>query len=55
MKLPLAESSPYSNLISDIEKGQVKIPQFQRDFVWDLKKSANLLDSIMKVFAVFSV
>jgi len=52
LKLPLAESSPYSNLISDIEKGQVKIPQFQRDFVWDLKKSANLLDSIMKGYPI---
>ena len=42
----------YSELISDIEKGQIKIPQFQRDFVWDLKGSAKLLDSIFKNYPI---
>ncbi len=42
----------YNELISDIEKGQIKIPQFQRDFVWDLKGSAKLLDSIFKNYPI---
>lgn len=42
----------YSNLISDIVTGQVKIPQFQRKFVWDIKSSAELLDSIIKGYPI---
>lgn len=52
MKLPDPQSSPFSALISDIEKGLIKIPQFQRDFVWDLTKSANLMDSIVKGYPI---
>lgn len=52
MKLPEPQSSPFSVLISDIEKGLIKIPQFQRDFVWDLSKSANLMDSIVKGYPI---
>ena len=44
----------YSELINDIERGQIKIPQFQRDFVWDLKGSAKLLDSILKNYPIGS-
>ena len=42
----------YSDLISEIETGQVKIPQFQRKFVWDIKSSAKLLDSILKGYPI---
>jgi uncharacterized protein with ParB-like and HNH nuclease domain len=42
----------YSDLISEIETGQVKIPQFQRKFVWDIKSSAKLLDSIIKAYPI---
>ncbi|MBA4409704.1 MAG: hypothetical protein C0397_09820 [Odoribacter sp.] len=52
MKLPEPLSQTYSTLLSEIENGQVKIPQFQRDFVWDLPKSANLLDSIFKGYPI---
>lgn len=52
MKLPEPQSTTFSSLISDIEKGQIKIPQFQRDFVWDIKKSANLMDSIIKGYPI---
>ena len=52
-------SVKYNTLISDIETGQVKIPQFQRKFVWTIKASAKLLDSIMKgygssIFFIYS-
>ncbi len=42
----------YSVLINEIEQGQVKIPQFQRKFVWTVKESAKLLDSIMKGYPI---
>ena len=45
-------SVKYSDLLSEIETGQVKIPQFQRKFVWNIKDSANLLDSIIKGYPI---
>jgi len=42
----------YEDLILDIQRGQVKIPQFQRKFVWTLQASAKLLDSIMKGYPI---
>ena len=42
----------YTDLISEIETGQVKIPQFQRKFVWGIKASAKLLDSVLKGYPI---
>lgn len=36
MILPSPTCSNYTNLLTDIERGQVKIPHFQRDFVWTM-------------------
>lgn len=52
MNLPEPISRTFSGLIADIEQGQIKIPQFQRDFVWDIKKSAKLMDSIVKGYPI---
>ncbi len=52
MKLPEPLTRNFSTLISDIEKGQIKIPQFQRDFVWTVQKSAGLIDSILKGYPI---
>ncbi|MHA1864339.1 MAG: DUF262 domain-containing protein, partial [Candidatus Thorarchaeota archaeon] len=49
---PEPQSVPFSNLLNDIERGLVKIPQFQRDFVWTKEKSARLLDSIVKGYPI---
>lgn len=35
-------------LISEIEKGNIRIPSFQRGFVWDGERVAKLMDSIYK-------
>jgi hypothetical protein len=43
------------DLISDIKKGVVKIPQFQRRFVWKEKQALDLLDSIANNYPVGSV
>jgi hypothetical protein len=42
----------YSTLLNEIETGQIKIPQFQRQFVWDLASSAKLIDSILKGYPI---
>lgn len=52
MELPEPAGRTFSVLISEIEKGEIKIPQFQREFVWDLKKSAKLMDSIIKGYPI---
>ena len=33
MYLPKPSSQSYPSLLQEIEKGQIKIPQFQRNFV----------------------
>ncbi len=45
-------SKNYNTLINEITEGQVKIPQFQRQFVWDKASSAKLIDSIIKGYPV---
>ncbi len=52
MKLPQPTHANYNNLINDISRGQIKIPQFQRDFVWSIQKSAALMDSVIKGYPV---
>lgn len=42
----------FSSLFNEIEKGIIKIPQFQRDFVWSKDKSAKLIDSIIKGYPI---
>lgn len=35
-----------------IEQGELKVPQFQRDFVWSVEESAKLMDSIVKGYPI---
>lgn len=37
-----------ATLCSDVEKNYVRLPEFQRDFVWDIQKSYDLFDSFVK-------
>ena len=52
MKLPEPQSLTFSNLIGDVENGTIKIPQFQRNFVWNMEKSTSLLDSVVKGYPI---
>lgn len=45
-------SKNYAALIQEIESGQIKIPQFQRNFVWEKGQSAQLLDSMLKGYPI---
>jgi hypothetical protein len=49
---PKPDSKKYADLISEIQKGIIKIPKFQRDFVWSIDKTAKLLDSILKGYPI---
>jgi len=52
VKQPENQSKGYTALFSAIDEGTVKIPQFQRDFVWDKTQTARLIDSIIKGFPI---
>lgn len=44
-----------SNLITGINKGEIKIPKFQRPFVWKDDQALNLLDSVANNYPVGSL
>ena len=52
MNLPEPQSVTFASLFAEIENGTIKIPQFQRDFVWSKAKSAKLIDSIVKGYPI---
>jgi hypothetical protein len=52
MTLPEPQSVTFSSLFAEIDSGTIKIPQFQRDFVWSKLDSAKLLDSIVKGYPI---
>lgn len=43
------------NLLEDIHKGRIKIPLFQRDFIWEQKQMLELFDSIEKGYPIGSL
>ena len=49
---PTPQARNNDKLINDIKSGVIKIPKFQRDFVWSLEKTADLLDSIVKGYPI---
>lgn len=52
MYQPEPHSFKFTVLLNDIEQGLIKIPQFQRDFVWSKDQSAKLMDSILKGYPI---
>ena len=44
----------YDSLNQKIKDGTIKIPQFQRDFVWSISDSAKLIDSLIKGYPIGS-
>lgn len=49
---PEPQSTGLNSLIGDITSGRIKIPQFQREYVWEMRAAAQLLDSIAKGFPI---
>lgn len=42
----------YEALFLEIDQGRIKLPMFQREFVWDKEQSAKLIDSILKGYPI---
>jgi Protein of unknown function DUF262 len=49
---PDNHNKKYESLFVEIDAGQIKLPMFQRDFVWDKEQSSKLIDSILKGFPI---
>jgi len=49
---PENQSKKYQTLFNEIDEGRVKIPQFQRNFVWEKEQTAKLIDSLIKGFPI---
>jgi hypothetical protein len=52
LKQPQNQSRKYEPLFSDIDEGRIKIPRFQRDFVWTTAQTASLIDSVVKGYPI---
>lgn len=52
MNQPIPGTMQYKEFVNDIERGRIKIPQFQREFVWSKTDSAKLLDSVVKGYPI---
>lgn len=53
-KIKVLNELRLSDIIHDIEHGKLKIPRFQRDFIWERTKVLKLLDSIYHEFPIGS-
>jgi hypothetical protein len=49
---PDNHNKKYESLFVEIDNGAIKLPMFQREFVWDKEQSAKLIDSILKGFPI---
>ena len=54
MLQPENQNKKYEHLFTDIDTGRIKVPMFQRDFVWTNEQTAKLIDSIIKGFPIGS-
>lgn len=52
MLQPENQAKKYQHLFTGIDTGKIRIPQFQRDFVWSKEQTAKLIDSIIKGFPI---
>lgn len=52
MQQPKNDTKKYSTLLDEIDTGEIKIPQFQREFVWNKEQTSKLIDSILQGFPI---
>ncbi len=55
MSLPKGDNVYIQDVIKNIEYGEYRILRFQREFVWEIKKSAALIDSIFRGYPIGSI
>ena len=53
-KLKVAEES-LGSLINDIHKGDIRIPRFQREYVWKMKDTLKLFDSMYEEYPIGTI
>jgi uncharacterized protein with ParB-like and HNH nuclease domain len=53
-KIKVEPGQKLGDIIRDVEKGKLRIPRFQREFVWERSKVVRLLDSIYHQFPIGS-
>ena len=49
------DTSFVKDLLTDISKGEIKIPKFQRKFVWKEAQAFELLDSVAQNYPIGSL
>lgn len=49
---PENHTKKYEALFLEIDQGRIKIPLFQREFVWSKEQTAKLIDSILKGYPI---
>jgi len=52
MPTPKSTHLKYDDLFTFINTGRMKVPQFQRDFIWSKDKTAKLIDSMLKGYPI---
>ncbi|GIK39256.1 MAG: hypothetical protein BroJett011_30890 [Chloroflexota bacterium] len=52
MLQPKNRNQKYNDLFTDVDRGLIKIPKFQREFVWSKEQTAKLIDSLIKGFPI---
>ena len=52
MRQPQSVPLKYDHLFGMVDTGRLKVPMFQRDFVWTTAQTASLLDSIVKGYPI---
>ena len=55
MGMPTGLNQTLNEVVKCITDGEYRIPRFQRNFVWDIKKAAALMDSIFRGYPISSV
>ena len=53
-KIKIKGDYKLADIVHDIEKGILRIPQFQREFVWDKPRVMRLLESIYLEYPIGS-
>jgi hypothetical protein len=51
----VADDLSIRRILDDVKKGQIRVPKFQRDFVWDGERVAYFMDSLYKGYPVGAV
>ena len=49
---PEPRGESHSKFHMNLENGYYQIPKFQRDFVWEIQKTAKLIDSMVKGYPI---